>query len=116
MSGENSSKAGSDGERRKYLRRHLLRKAKLQCGRFEFDCWVYNMSLDGADVRLDLPLAADCGVVLVIKGIGPISGRVVWNDANLIGVEFITGEDKIRKLLGTDADRFAQPATSQADG
>lgn len=95
-------------ERRKYVRRHVLWQARLQCGRHEFDCWVYNMSLDGAEIRFDLPIAEDCGVVLVIKDVGPIAGRVSWNGSGLLGIDFITSEDKIRRLLADDADHFGK--------
>lgn len=111
MSAIEKEKPAAEKERRKYKRRHVLWQAKLQCGRYEFDCWVYNMSLEGANIRFDLPIAEDCGVVLSIKDVGVISGRVVWSMSGLMGLKFISSEDKIRKLLGDDADRFAQAAS-----
>ena len=111
MSAKETDKPAAGKERRKYKRRHVLWQAKLQCGRYEFDCWVYNMSLDGANIRFDLPIAEDCGVVLSIKDVGVISGRVVWSVSGLMGIDFISSEDKIRKLLGDDVDHFAQIAS-----
>lgn len=108
MSAIEKEKPAAEKERRQYKRRHVLWQAKLQCGRYEFDCWVYNMSLTGAKIRFDLPIAEDCGVVLAIKDVGVISGRVAWSVTGLMGIEFISNEDKIRKLLGDDADHFAQ--------
>lgn len=111
MSANDNEKTAAEKQRRKYKRRHVLWQAKLQCGRYEFDCWVYNMSLGGANIRFDLPIAEDCGVVLAIKDVGVISGRVAWSVSGLMDIEFISSEDKIRKLLGDDADHFAQAAS-----
>jgi hypothetical protein len=110
MQSERNEEPAIKIERRKYLRRHVLWQAKLQCGSYDFDCWVYKMSLGGADIRFDLPLAKGYGVVLVIKDIGAISGSTAWSGSGLLGIDFITKEDKIRRLLGNDADHFGQTA------
>ena len=111
MSAKEKEESAALKERRKYKRGHVLWQGKRQCGRYEFDCGVYNMSLGGANIRFDLPIAEDCGVVLSIKDVGVISGRVAWSVSGLMGIDFITSEDKIRKLLGDDADHFAQAAS-----
>ena len=110
MPAKENEKPAAEKERRKYKRRHVLWQAKLQCGRHEFDCWVYNMSLGGAEIRFDLPISPDYGVVLVIKDVGAISGRIAWSGSGLMGIDFITSEEKIRQLMGDDADHFGQPA------
>lgn len=89
--------------RRQWPRRPLLWQATLQCGHYEFDCWIYDLSLSGARIRFGLPLANDCAVVLDINNVGPISGRIAWSRSGLTGVEFILPPQNIRKLLGKRA-------------
>ena len=76
MSAEEKEDPPVENERRNYKRRHVLWQAKLQCGNHEFDCWVYNMSLSGAEIRFDLPISPDYGVVLVI--IYSTNGVIPW--------------------------------------
>lgn len=88
-------------ENRDHSRRRLLWRARLQCGVHDFDCWVYDLSLGGAKVRFDLPLALDCAVVLDIPDIGAISGKVAWSVAGQMGIDFILGPNQIEKLFGS---------------
>lgn len=90
----------AETENRDRVRKRLLWRAKLQCGMHDFDCWIYDLSLGGALIRFDLPIASDCAVVLVVPDVGAISGRVAWSVAGKMGIEFILGPDKISKLFG----------------
>lgn len=95
-----AKKSPVQDERRQQTRRHLLWRARLQCGSHEFDCWVYDISYKGARVRFDLPLVEDCGIVLDIPDLGLLSARVAWSVAGQMGIEFIRDEAAIKKLLG----------------
>lgn len=105
MPGQDSEEEPED-DRRRYRRRPLLWEAVLQCGAHEFDVWVYDISLGGAKVRFDLPLNVDCGVVLDIRNVGAVSGRVVWSKNGQLGIEFFASEKKIIELIGEQADHF----------
>lgn len=90
---------GGTADARAHRRRSVLWPAKIEVGRHNFSCQVWNMSLGGARVRLDVPIKEGAGVTLVIAGRGDIPAVVRWSDNNAAGLEFIMPAEEVRLLF-----------------
>ncbi len=90
-----------DGEnRRRYARRSVLWPATLSVGKHNFSCHVWNMSLGGARIRVDIPLKNNTEVILDIPERGRIPGIVVWAGAESMGIDFTIPRSRIEKMFG----------------
>lgn len=101
---------GGSADARAYRRRSVLWPAKLEVGRHDFDCQIWNMSLGGARVRLDMPIKDGAKVMLSIAGRGDIPAKVRWSDDRAAGLEFLIPPEEVRimfmdrlQTLGLDA-------------
>lgn len=102
-------KAGS--ESRDFRRRSVLWPAKLIIGEHEFSCQVWNLSLGGARVRMDLPIQEGTNVKLWVADRGEIDALVVWSKEGSLGLDFCVGAEVVRRMfedrlhiLGLDED------------
>lgn len=85
---------------RRHSRRKVLWSGSLECGEYTFDCRVFDISLRGAQIRLDLPLAPGAEVNLAIKRLGSVPCRVTWQRDGRIGLLFLCGGDYIEEIFG----------------
>jgi len=92
-----SEESGLDNRRHK--RRSVLWPAKMRVGKHELSCQIWNLSLGGARVRVDLPIQEGVEIVLHIRDRGDIPATVVWAKGELLGVAFDVGTDVIKKLF-----------------
>lgn len=90
---------GGSADARGHRRRSVLWPAKLKVGRHDFKCQIWNMSLGGARVRLDLPIKEGASVMLVIAGRGEIPAKVRWFRNDTAGLSFAISADEIRLLF-----------------
>ncbi|MBL4639216.1 MAG: PilZ domain-containing protein [Kordiimonadaceae bacterium] len=95
---------------RLFQRRSVLWPAKLLVGRHTISCQIWNLSLGGARVRVDLPIRDGTDVILAIQGRGELSATVVWVDDEAMGLDFNVPSSTIKKMfedrlhvLGLDA-------------
>lgn len=91
---------------RKYARQSVLLKAQLSTGSYEFECVAYDLSLTGIMLKLDLPLATDCEVQIMVKDNPKISARVVWAVEGFIGLEFKITPEEVSSLLGPIGEKL----------
>ncbi len=96
-------------EQRIYNRRPViwpgqLRLASLKMGRHEFSCQIWNLSLNGARLRIDVPLQAGTEVYLSVGDKAEIPSTVVWAEDNKMGVKFRMGSKEVLTLLGDQAE------------
>ena len=91
-----------DGEsNREFPRRSVLWPGKIRIGRHEFPCQVWNVSLGGAKVRVDLPLKEGTDLTLVIPARSiEMPARIAWQSGDLLGIVFIIPSEHIRKIFG----------------
>ncbi len=90
---------GGSADARGYRRRSVLWPAKLIVGRHDFKCQIWNMSLGGARVRLDLPIKEGAGVRLIIAGRGEIPATVRWFRSDTAGLSFNIAAEEVRLLF-----------------
>lgn len=103
---------GGSADARGYRRRSVLWPAKLEVGRHNFECQIWNMSLGGARVRLDLPIKKGARVMLVIAGRGEISATVQWSKNDTTGLSFNVPAEEVRLLF---LDRLQSLGLEAAD-
>ncbi|NVJ68870.1 MAG: PilZ domain-containing protein [Alphaproteobacteria bacterium] len=84
---------------RQFKRRSVLWPAKLRVGKHELSCQIWNLSLGGARVRVDLPLQEGVEIELSLSGRGDIPATVVWAKGELLGVAFEVGPEVIRRMF-----------------
>ncbi len=90
---------GGSADARGYRRRSVLWPAKLLVGRHDFQCQIWNMSLGGARVRLDLPIREGADVRLIIAGRGEIPATVRWFRNDTAGLSFNIPAEEVRLLF-----------------
>ncbi len=90
-------------DHRRHRRRSVLWPAKLTVGKHTVSCQIWNLSLGGARVRVDLPLKEGSEIVLSVSDRGDIPARVAWARDSSLGIAFDVPEDHIRKMF---ADRL----------
>lgn len=93
-------------ERRKVQRQTVLLKASVTISGFAFEALIYDMSLYGARVKLDLPLQKDTILVVNIKDKGHIPARVAWVGNGFMGLEFKYTPTQVKSTLGSLGDKL----------
>ncbi len=91
--------ADETDETRRFKRRSVLWPAKLHIGKHELSCQIWNLSLGGARVRVDLPLQEGVKIILVLKDRGEIPATVAWAKGELLGVAFDIGPEAIKRMF-----------------
>ncbi|WP_417449055.1 PilZ domain-containing protein [Kordiimonas sp.] len=92
---------GSDN--RRHRRRSVLWPARLTVGKTTVSCQIWNLSLGGARLRVDLPLKEGSEITISVSDRGGIPARVAWTQGDSLGVSFDVEEDFVRKMF---ADRL----------
>ena len=90
-------------DHRRHRRRSVLWPAKLTVGKHTVSCQIWNLSLGGARVRVDLPLKEGSEIILSVADRGDIPCVVAWARDASLGIAFKVPEDHIRKMF---ADRL----------
>ncbi len=93
-------------ERRKVERKTVLLKCCIQVSGFTFDAVVYDLSLYGAKVKINLPLSVETLLMIRIKNNQFIPARVAWADGGFMGLEFRRSAPKVKEILGTLGSRM----------
>ncbi len=111
--------AVSPGEKRRLSRRSILwnghlRLASLKMGQHDFRCQIWNLSLGGARLRIDVPLQSGTEVYLSIEGKIDIPSTVVWTEGNKMGVKFRMNCEGVYALLGDQAQALGLSLTDNA--
>lgn len=93
-------------ESRRQPRRKVLWSGELNCGDYDFDCKVYDISKRGAQVKLGLPLAPGAELMLQVGRLGEMPCRVAWQRDGRLGLLFIANGDVIDRKFGDRAEIF----------
>lgn len=100
------TESASEDKRRAGRRQPVLWKSVLTVGRHRFDCIMYNISLQGARIKLDLPLEKGAEVNLNIRGEWDVKGHVAWQRDGFMGLKFDMDKAEIKVLFGEIAERL----------
>lgn len=85
---------------RTYKRRTVVWPATLFVGVYEFKATLYDISLSGVRLKLDLPLANGGDVRVRIKDCSKLDARVAWHAAGFLGLSFKEDSETIKDALG----------------
>lgn len=85
---------------RSYKRRTVVWPAVLIVNEFEFKCTLYDISLGGVRLKLDLPLATGAKVKIKIKNFEFTEALVSWHANDFVGLRFVEDSEHIKGLLG----------------
>ena len=91
-------------KKRSFRRRSVLWPAKIRVGRHEFAAQVWNVSLGGAKIRVDVPLkeGTEAAVLIPAKGV-EIPAEIVWQSGELLGVYFTIDAERIKAMFDHSA-------------
>ena len=110
MAQDSEKKAGT-ADNRNFKRRSVLWPAKLLVGKHQVACQIWNLSLGGARIRIDLPLRDGTKALLSVAQRGDIPCEVAWSHGETMGLSFDVEAKVIRTMfkdrlhvLGLDAD------------
>jgi hypothetical protein len=85
--------------RRVFRRRSVLWPAKINVGNHEFSCQVWNLSLGGARVRVDVPLRVGAEVTLSVMSRSAIPAVIAWTEEEALGLDFHADVEEVRALF-----------------
>jgi len=86
-------------ESRYFRRRSVLWPAKIIVGTHELSCQIWNLSLGGARVRMDLPIQEGTDVTLSISDRGELAAKVAWARGGSLGLDFTVSADVIKTMF-----------------
>jgi hypothetical protein len=86
-------------ENRGFRRRSVLWPAKIIVNNHELACQVWNLSLGGARVRIDLPIQEGTSVKLAVKDRGELPAVVVWSREGSLGLDFKVADTVVRRMF-----------------
>lgn len=84
---------------RHHERRSVLWGGSLLVGQHEFACHIYNLSLGGARIRLDLPLEPGTKVFLRLPNRDDIAAQIVWRHNIVFGMKFLVSHDRVKEVF-----------------
>ncbi len=85
---------------RSHKRRTVVWPAKLIVNEFEFKCMLYDISLGGVRLKLDLPLATGTVVKIKIKDFDFTDALVSWHADAFVGLRFVEDPERVKVFLG----------------
>ncbi len=85
---------------RSHKRRTVVWPAVLIVNEYEFKSTLYDVSLGGVRIKLDLPLATGAKVKIQIKDFDYTDALVSWHAEGFVGLRFIDNSEHIRAMLG----------------
>ena len=91
---------------RTFKRRTVVWPAVLYVNDFEFKCMLYDISLGGVRLKLDLPLAVGTPVEIKIKNFDITPAIVSWHVTSFVGLRFSKNQEHIKTLLGDYAQKL----------
>lgn len=100
-SAEHSFAPEEQGTKRRHQRRSVLWPAMLKINSYEFHCQIWNLSLGGARVRVDLPLKEGTEITLSLpnRDNTDIKARIAWQEGEAIGLIFLVPDSTIKRIF-----------------
>ena len=90
----------SSQERRRSRRKPVMWAARLETAAGAVECAAFDLSLGGAKLRLDVPVALHHPVRLVLERRGIIGAEAVWRRGSTLGLRFTEPAALVRAVLG----------------
>lgn len=97
---------GEYDERRKERRQPVVLKCSIDIAGFLFKAIVYDLSLCGARVKMDLPLTIGTKLQISIQESAQIEARLVWTKNGFMGLQFTLPAKEIKSILGNLGEKL----------
>jgi hypothetical protein len=92
---------GSDGpSRRRERRKPVIWAARLETEDGTVDCAAFDISVGGAKLRLEEPVALHRPVRLVLDRFGALRAEAIWRRGGTLGLRFGESPETVRQMLG----------------
>jgi hypothetical protein len=99
------------GERRRHARSAVTWVGWLERASGDMiECGVVDLSVGGAKVVLETPLAAGERVVFKSPRFEGIAARIAWCEDGVVGLQFLDGAERVMRLLGGKDGEALAPA------
>lgn len=86
--------------RRQQRRKPVMWEARLETEIGAFDCAAFDISLGGAKLRLDAPVALHRPLRLVLVRFGMLRAEAAWRRGKTLGLRFAEPPELVRHMLG----------------
>ena len=90
----------ADDDRRRYDRTTVLWNGKLLYQDEAVDCVIVNIGAEGAMVQTSERLPVGTTVILKNDRFGTFAAKVVWDQVNQFGLQFLDDKEEIAQTLG----------------
>jgi len=87
-------------ERRRARRKPVMWAARLETEDGAVACAAFDISLSGARLRLDAPVALHRPVLLVFDRFGGLRAEPIWRRGKILGLRFGEAPETVRQMLG----------------
>ncbi len=91
---------------RRSKRQKVLLKSQIEVGSYYFETLVFDLSLRGARIKLNLPIATGENFTISIKNDKEIPSKVCWFKDGFIGLKFEYTPERVRKIFGTLGEKL----------
>jgi len=86
--------------RRRDRRKPVIWAARLETEEGTIDCAAFDISVGGAKLRLEAPVALHRPVRLVLDRFGGLKAEPIWRRGNTLGLRFGEPPEAVRQMLG----------------
>ena len=97
---------------RRTVRKRVLWAARLEAAGRQHDCVVIDLSLGGAKLDVNAPLAQGDRVTLILERFGSFRAEVAWREDGSAGLRFVEDPQRIADLIGGRLPLTAKTAAS----
>lgn len=97
---------------RRTVRKRVLWAARIEVSGRPYDCVVIDLSLGGAKLDLQAPVAQGDMVTLVLERFGSFRAEVAWREEGACGLRFVEDPQRIADLIGGRLPLTAKTAAS----
>lgn len=102
--------------RRAYPRRSVLWPAQITVGKHVFTCRIWNVSLGGARIKVDIPLRIGAKVLLSVMSRPVVPAVIAWTEDEALGLEFDADIKEIRAIFRDKLDTLGLEGDYQSAG
>lgn len=95
-----SDSEGISRDVREQPRTSVLWVGELRSAGRTVDCRILNISLRGAQLMADEPIDCGLGVILSIERFGEFAAKLIYQDGEILGVQFQDTPEDILRILG----------------
>lgn len=97
---ESAKRTEGGAENRRFHRSTVLWPATLSCAGADIDCVIFNISANGAKIRVKTGFVEGTEVTLCSARFGTIPGEIVWSGPTSLGIRFTAPPQDVARAMG----------------